>query len=184
MKLVVALAGRIGSGKTVVVEHLEAGYGADTRRFSQILMDVLERLSLPSSRINLQKLGEILRKEFGESVLVDAFERDLETTRAEIVVVDGVRYLNELELVRRFPCIFIYVDASPEVRFERVRKRGEKDESDITFEEFLESEQRETERYVGELEPEADYIIDNSGTLEDLKNNVDKIMKRELGKEK
>ncbi|MFQ6137212.1 MAG: AAA family ATPase, partial [Candidatus Hydrothermarchaeales archaeon] len=141
MKLVVGLVGRIGSGKGVVSEHLHEKYGASQHRFSQVLMDLLDRLYLPHDREYLQDLGACIRNTLGMEVIVDAFKRDLESDDSDIIVVDGIRYENEVEMLRSFENnLLIFIDAPPKLRYERCRDRGEKGEAGITFEEFLEAE--------------------------------------------
>lgn len=176
MQLIIGLVGRIGSGKTAVSEYLQDNYGAKEHRFSQILMDILDRLTLPHERANLQKLGKSLRAELGEDVIVNAFKRDLEKDQSEILIVDGIRYENEVEMLKEKNGILIFVTASPEARYERAVKRGEKGEATITFEQFLESEKAETEKHIEMIKESADYIIDNSGTLEELYEKVEGIM--------
>ncbi len=175
--------GRIGSGKTVAAKYLTRRYNADYGRFSQILMDVLERLSLPKNRRNLQKLGRMLRKEFSPDVVVNAFEKDLRDCSSNMIVVDGIRYMNEVELLRKRPhSILVYIHSSPEERYRRVRKRGEKDEEAISWEEFQQADNMDTEKHIEGLKEKADYIIDNSSSIEDLEKGIDRIIERESEK--
>lgn len=176
MSNVLGLVGRIGSGKTAVSEYLQDNYGAKEHRFSQILMDILDRLYLPHERKHLQNLGKSLRAELGEDVIVNAFKRDLEKDTSEILIVDGIRYENEVELLKEKNGVLLFVTATPEVRYERAVKRGEKGEATITFEQFLENELAETEKHIEVIKSDADYIIDNSGTLEELYKKVDEII--------
>jgi dephospho-CoA kinase len=176
MQLVIGLVGRIGSGKTAVSEYLQEKYGAKEHRFSQILMDILDRLYLPHERAHLQNLGRSLRAELGEDVIVNAFRQDLERDISEILIVDGIRYENEVELLKEKNGVLLFVTAEPEVRYERAVKRGEKGEAEITFEQFLESEKAETEKHIEAIRESADYTIDNSGTLEGLYKKVDEII--------
>jgi dephospho-CoA kinase len=176
MSQVLGLVGRIGSGKTAVSEYLQDKYGAKEHRFSQILMDILDRLNLPHERANLQKLGKSLRAELGEDVIVNAFKHDLEKDQSEMLIVDGIRYENEVEMLKEKNGILIFVTTSPEVRYERAVKRGEKGEATITFEQFLENEKAETEKHIEKIKDSADYIIDNSGTLDELYKKVDEII--------
>jgi dephospho-CoA kinase len=176
MSLVIGLIGRIGSGKTAVSEYLQENYGAKEHRFSQILMDILDRLNLPHERANLQKLGKSLRAELGEEVIVNAFKHDLEKDTSEILIVDGIRYENEVNMLKEKNGILIFVTASSEVRYERAVARGEKGEATTTFEQFLESEKAETEKHIEAIKESADYIIDNSGTLDELYKKVDEII--------
>lgn len=176
MPLVIGLVGRIGSGKTTVSEYLQDNHGAKEHRFSQILMDILDRLYLPHERAYLQNLGRSLRAELGEDVIVNAFKRDMEKDTSEILIVDGIRYENEVNLLKEKDGILIFVTASSDVRYDRAVKRGEKGEAKITYEQFLESEKAETEKHIGTIKENADYIIDNSGALDELYKKVDEII--------
>ena len=176
MSQVLGLVGRIGSGKTTVSEYLQENYGVREHRFSQILMDILDRLNLPHERANLQNLGKSLRAGLGEDVIVNAFKRDMEKDTSEILIVDGIRYENEVELLKEKNGVLLFVTATPEVRYERAVKRGEKGEATITFEQFLESERAETEKHIEAIKESADYIIDNSGTTDELYKKVDEII--------
>ncbi|MFZ2455144.1 MAG: AAA family ATPase [Candidatus Altiarchaeia archaeon] len=181
MKLVIGLTGNIGAGKTVVSDHLHKKYGADQVRFSRILMDVLDRLYLPKDRNNLQTLGEVVRKSFGSDVIVNAFKKDLEKSRSHVVVVDGIRYMNEVKMLRSFDNnVLLFMDAPPKVRYERVVMRGEKGEEKNSFDVFLKAEQRGTEKGLPEIKKVADYMIENDGSVERLLKNIDDIVKKRL----
>lgn len=176
MKLVLGLVGRIGSGKTAVSEYLQENYGAREHRFSQILMDILDRLNLPHERAHLQNLGKSLRAELGPDVIVNTFKHDLEKDQSDVLIVDGIRYENEVNMLKEKNGVLIFVTASPEVRYERAVARGEKGETRMTYEQFLESEKAETEKHIEMIKESADYVIDNSGTLDELYEKVDRIM--------
>ena len=184
---VVGLAGKIGSGKTEVSKYLSRKYKAKEMKFSSILSDILDRLHLEKSRENLQSLGESLRKYLGANVIVNAFEKDiLMLSKNSIVVIDGIRYENEVEMLRRFPKnLLIFIDAPPKIRYHRCKKRAEKvDEKEMSFEDFLKIEERETEKHLDKIKNMADIIIDNSGSLEELYRKVDEIMEKYYSKDK
>jgi dephospho-CoA kinase len=174
MKLVVGLVGRIGSGKTSVSEHLHLKYGASQYRFSQILVDILERLHLPPKREYLQTLGTVLREELDQNAIVYALEKDLEKDPADIIVIDGIRYENEVEMLRKFENnVMIFIDSPVKDRYKRCIMR---EKSKMSFAEFLEIEMKETERYIDVIGRKAEYVIKNTGTLQELLEKVDKIM--------
>lgn len=185
MKLVIGLVGRIGSGKTAVSKHLQDNYGGKEHRFSRILMDILDRLYLPHERTHLQKLGKILRAELGQDVIVNAFKKDLEKDKSDLLIVDGIRYENEVEMLKGLENGFlVFIKAPPEVRYERCVTRGEKGEANITYEQFLENDKAETEKRIEMIGQNADYIIDNSGTPDELFEKVDgmmEVLKRKSG---
>lgn len=181
MKLVVGLSGKIGSGKTVVSKYLASRYGANQMRFSQILMDILERLHIPAEREALQKLGHALRSSVGEDVIVNAFREDVAKNHSEFIVVDGIRYPNEVDMLRSFENnILLYVDAPAEVRYQRCVERNEKGEGGISFNGFLAAEKRKTERHLDSVAELSDYVIENTGSIEELHRRVDEILEEHI----
>ena len=102
MTRVVGLVGRMGAGKGVVSDYLNKEYGASQHRFSQVLMDLLDRLYLPHERKFLQELGASIRSKLGREVIVEAFRKDLRKDDSNIIVVDGIRYKNEVDMLRSF----------------------------------------------------------------------------------
>lgn len=177
MKLVIGLTGKIGSGKTAVSRHIQDKYGGKEHRFSKILMDILDRLYLPHERTYLQKLGKSLRSDLGPDVIANAFKKDIENDHSNILLVDGIRYENEVEMLKGFENSFlIFITAPPELRYERCITRREKGEEKITYKQFLENEEAETEKQIETVGQKADYIIENTGTLDELSKKIDEMM--------
>ena len=178
MKLVIGLIGRIGSGKGFVGDYLYENYDVSVHTISDILADILKRLHLPYKREYLQKLGASLRSELGHDVIVNALKKDIEEDTSSIIIIDGIRYMNEVDMLRTFENnLLLSIDAPPDVRYKRCISRGEKGEDKITFEKFMENENKETERHVNEVMKAADYTINNTRTKEDLIREIRKIMK-------
>jgi dephospho-CoA kinase len=178
MKLIVGLVGRIGCGKSTVGEHLKDNYSAVELRYSGILTEVLETLSVPVTRENLQALGKNLRETFGEDVLVNAMRGKLSDAGKDVIIVDGIRYPNEVEMLREFDdTLLLFVDVPARVRYDRAVKRGQRGEAGITFKEFTANEGAETERHIDSLRDLADHVIDNSGAPEDLIEKVEAIIR-------
>ena len=64
---------------------------------------------------------------------------------------------------------FFYITAPDELRFERYKHRKEKaDDGIMDFEHFKQQEQEPTEIRIPELGKQADYKIENTGSLEEL----------------
>jgi dephospho-CoA kinase len=177
-KLIIGLTGQAGCGKGTAVGILKKEYGADYFRFSAILLDIATRLNIEKSRENFIKLSICLRKEFGEDVLSYAIEHDTMNSPKDIVVIDGIRRLEDivaLEPLDQFKLIAIDVPAK--IRFERLKKRGEKSgEADMAWEQFLAEENAETERTIPGVMARASKTISNTGTPEDLAQQVHEMM--------
>ena len=75
----------------------------------------------------------------------------------------------------------ISVDAKPEIRFERLKKRARSGDS-VTWDNFLaqealeESSEDPNNQQLFLTMKKADFSIDNSGTLEDLERNIDNLL--------
>jgi dephospho-CoA kinase len=180
--LIIGLVGRQGSGKGTVAKVLKERYHADLFRFSSILYDVLKRLTIEATRDNLIKLSGILRENFGEDVLAYAIENDALNATSDIVVVDGIRRIEDiaaLEPLSQFK--LIEISAPAKVRFDRMKGRGEKSgESQMSWDDFAAQEQAPTEITIPAVAARAWKAIDNGGTEEELLEKIDELMK-ELG---
>ncbi len=177
MILVIGLSGRIGSGKGTVAEYLKKKYKAQQFVYSDILGDVLKRLHIEVTRENLQKLGKSLRAELGSDVLVNAMKGDLEDAKSEMRLIDGLRYSNEVDMLHTFPHnTLIFVDAPLEIRYERAKKRAEKGEEVMSLDEFKEREKATTEKEIEKVRKSADYVIENTESIEDLHKRIDELM--------
>jgi dephospho-CoA kinase len=180
MMLVIGLVGRIASGKSIVADYLVREKKSSYYRFSDVLRDLLLRLHKPNTRENLQDLGIALRRMFGDGILAETLKADIESDEAEIVVVDGIRYEDEFRMIKGLGGIVMYVSAPQKARYERVISRGTRGEANITFDEFVKNEDKETERMIHIIGEKADYKIENSGTLDELTGKIDDILKKSL----
>ncbi len=179
-KKIIALTGPIASGKDVTKKYLGQKYGAKSVKFSQILRDVLTRITVPLERENLQLLSTVLRQNFGEDLLARNIAEDAKKTDAEIVVLDGVRRLADIEHAQKLEgFVLVKIDASPEVRFERAVIRNENVGDDKkTFEQFLKDHETEADKEVPVVMSLATQSLDNNGSVEDLYRQIDELLKR------
>jgi len=174
-KKIIGLVGKIGSGKTVLSNYLVKNYGASYHRFSKILEDVLVRLKMPLTRDNYIALGIRLRELLGADTLVDAMKYELIEDNSDVAIVDGVRYPNEAQMIRKLGGVLVYIDAPTKTRYERVKKRGEKGEREISYEEFLKNEKKKTELMIDELGRSAEYRIVNDGSYEEYEMKIKRL---------
>ncbi|WP_456474681.1 AAA family ATPase [Candidatus Pyrohabitans sp.] len=176
-RVVIGVMGKIGSGKSEASRYIAKKYNGRIFRFSDILKDILQRLHMELRRENFIALGSALRREFGDGVIARALKQDILASDAQVVVVDGVRYPEEVEMIRSFEnSVLVYIHAFSEVRYQRAVERGEKGEAAMGYEEFLKNDSAETEKRIDELVKLADYRIDNNGTLEELYAALERVL--------
>jgi dephospho-CoA kinase len=181
-KLILGFAGMPGAGKGTAVKYIQEKYGASTYRFSTVLSDMVKRIYQPMNRENLIKMSEALRHYFGEDILAYVVEKDVTGDAGEMVVIDGVRRFQDLAALEPLPYFkLIAITAPPEVRFQRLKARGERaNEKDMTWEQFQAEEQAPTETTIPPVMQRAAVTIDNSGDVESLKAQLDSMLEKFL----
>jgi dephospho-CoA kinase len=177
-KIIIGLAGEIASGKGTAAKYITEKYKGSSHRFSTMLRDVLDRLYIEETRENMANLSTMLRKTFGEDIIAKVMFHDVKNDESEIVAIDGVRRMADIKYLKELPKFkLVYIDASLENRYERIRMRGENpDDNKKTFEEFKKDHELETELQIKDLKNYADYAIDNNGDLTHLNEQIDKIV--------
>lgn len=178
-KLILGLTGEMVAGKGTVAEYVKSEYSGNSYRFSTILRDVLDRIYIDKSRDNLQKISSVLRENFGQDVLAKSIAMDVQNDSCDIIVVDGIRRAPDIEHLRELPNFkMIYIDADVEIKYERLVKRGENtDDNSKTLEDFKKDHEAEAEIQIKGLKEVSDYVIDNNGSIENLYEQVSKIIK-------
>ena len=177
-KIIIGLVGEKLAGKDTAANYLVKKYGAGHFRFTHILDAILEDLDMPISRKNEIDLGLSLRKIFGPHVLVDALGHRVSKSWENLIVVNGIR-MDELDVVKGWGAKIIYITAPAELRFERYKSRHEKDDDGVMdINAFTIQETGPTEAAIPHLGKQADFRIDNVGSLDELYKKVDEVVKK------
>ncbi len=164
-RVFICVAGMPGAGKTVVAKSLSK-LADKLVVMGDLVREEARRRGLKVKPRVLMQLAEDLRRERGPAVVAKLL---LERLREErVVVVDGVRSLHEIEEFRKSgEVIIVAVHASPKTRFERLRKRGRKDDP-RDWEQFRERDLRELRLGLGEVIALADIMLVNEDMSEAL----------------
>lgn len=167
---IIGLTGYAGSGKTLTADLLVESYGAVKVSFATALKEIANDLPVVDRLIadwgpeqakrdhavvreTYQKLGEGVRRVLGEYTWVDHLESRWDSPEgdlrdADLIVIDDVRYPNEAEI-----CDWVlYVERGPVGPL------------------------NEHESELGVADLPADLWIDNSGSLDDLRESIDLAM--------
>ena len=180
-KIILGITGEMASGKGTVAKYIVEKYGAESLRFSTMLRDVTKRMHQEETRDNLQRISTCLRQCFGEEILAKVIAEDVKKEEGELVEVDGVRRSPDMKYLQEIPGFkLVYIETALEKRYERIVKRGENsDDSNKTFEDFQKDQGNEAEQQIKGLKAEANFVVDNNGGLEDLYQQIDKILNKE-----
>ena len=180
-KTVIGVTGMPGAGKDVVREVFrELGFPIVT--MGDEVRAEAERKGLPPTPENLGKTMLKLRAEEGQGVLAKRCLPKIEALNSKIVVVDGIRSLDEVaEYKKEYPDLkIIAVHASPETRFERLVRRNRSDDPE-DWKVFNERDRRELSVGLGNVIAAADIMVVNEGKKEAFKQKLRKILNKEFG---
>lgn len=169
----IALTGRIRAGKDTVAEYLQDShqfyrfaFGDGIRRVCQIVFPHL--LGQGKPRALYQGVGQALR-EFDQGVWVKYLDRVIERDcwPEDNVVVTDLRQPNEYRYLREKGFFIVRVSSSFKTRFLRAYLQGD------TF--SVQDFNHETEAYVDHFE--VDYTLSNDRTVDDLRREIDTMLK-------
>jgi dephospho-CoA kinase len=184
-KIVIGLIGEKGAGKGTVSDYLIEKYGAIHYGTSKILRRSLEDLHVPITRDNLIKLALVLKEGYGPTIIIDSLIQDMSKSGSDVIIADGIRMHGDVEPFRKKygqNFYLVYVTADLKLRYERTKSRKEKEGEDkATFQQFLDEEGRLTEVSIHEIGKDAEFKLNNNGTADELKKQVDEMMEK-IGK--
>lgn len=181
--MIIGITGTNGSGKDTVADILIKKLGWSHFSLSDELREICKGKDIEPNRDNLIDLANELRKTYGADYLS---QRILKKAKGNLIIT-SLRNPAELEAFKlkdRF--VLLAIGAPIEIRYQRViqanKRAGKKiGEEDISLDQFKSQEKREMRgnyfsQQLIKLITKADAKIENSGTIEELENKVDKLL--------
>ncbi len=185
LDLVIGLTGAKAGGKGEVAEYLKT-IGFAYLSLSDIVRNEASRRKMEKyTTKDLQDIGNELRQQYGLGVLAKMTIDEMQKMKLHKYVIDGIRNPGEVEELRKLENFYlIAVDAEQYRRWEFMQKRARASDPK-TWEEFLVMDNRD--RGSGEVKIGqqvsacinlADYKIENSGTLFELHEKIEEVLKQ------
>ncbi|MDR1181072.1 MAG: AAA family ATPase [Bacteroidales bacterium] len=178
---IIGITGTIGSGKGTLVDYLISQKGFTHYSVRSFLIEELNRRRLPVNRNSMTELANELRKNHSPSYIIDSLFLQAKKT-GKNAVIESIRAVGEVESLReKGDFCLLAVDANPEIRYKRIILR-QSETDHVTFEEFLDNEQREmnssdsNKQNLAQCIALADYLLYNNGTITELYNQLEKIL--------
>ena len=179
---ILAVVGMSGSGKSVVVDYLtDKGY--PKVYFGGMIYKEMEKRGIERTEDgeSEKKFREEIREKEGKDWVVRqviAETKDLIAAGQKRIVLDGVYSWTEYKTLKHeFPqsLTFVAIVVDKDLRYDRVSKRPGRSFDAKAIRERDRSEIENLEK--GGPIVAADYYILNNGTVADIKNRVDEILK-------
>jgi len=176
----IGAVGDIGSGKDEVLKYLRDRYGVPYISTGDIVRQMAQEEGVEGTRENLEAISKRCFAEMGRGCFVRMAAQETVKRGWKVAGISGVRSPDDVAAMKEMfgsSFILVRVDINdPEIRFERVRLRGERRDP-LTWEAFREQDRNEElEFQISKTKALADFSLDNSGTLEALRRQIDKLV--------
>src|ERR1051325_159793 len=182
-KLIVCITGMPGAGKSTIAESLRKK-GFYVIAMGDVLREEAKRRNLDPCDNNLGKLMLKLREDLGPGAIAHLILRkisseDNSTAEKDNIVVDGIRGIAEVEILKRIGCVkLLAIHASTDKRFTHLKQRARSDDPSV-LEEFTSRDKRELTVGISEAIALADETLSNNDlTVDQLKEKAFKTIRK------
>jgi dephospho-CoA kinase len=179
--MIIGITGTNGSGKGTVVEYLVAkGFTHYSAR--GLITKEVERRGFPVNRDNTRLVANDLRQQHGPDYVIRALYGEAREAGGD-AVIESLRTVGEAKFLRGEGGLLFATDADRALRYERITARQSALDK-VSFEQFCEQEDREMnatdpwDMNIAGVMAMADYTIQNNGTVEELRTQVDEILEK------
>jgi len=178
VKLIVCLTGMPGSGKSTIVSALKSK-GIETLNLGDGVRAEAKRRNLEPSGENLGKIMLQLREKNGPGAIANLLTDQIQNSKSNIIIVDGVRSIAEIEVLKNVGSVkLLSIEATVETRFKFLKARGRSDDPE-TKEKFAERDNREISVGIDKSISIADETISNNDlTLDELTELAHTVIKK------
>ncbi len=179
--MIVGITGTIGAGKGTVVDYLVREKGFAHRSVRDFLMAELAARGLPPDRDHLREVGNELRAAHGPSYIIEQLWRQAGEAGGD-TLIESVRSVGEADFLKKHGALLLAVDADRRLRYGRITARGLSTDH-VDFATFVRQEDLEMAsddpagQNLAAVMAMADCRIENDGTLEELQERVEGVLK-------
>lgn len=181
--MILGIAGTLGAGKGTVVEFL-ISKGFKHYSSSDLLIDILKERGETVDRDGMNRVANELRANNPAGVPAENYARYEADDGVNDVIFESLHSVPEADFIRSIGGIVLGVTADPDIRYDRVVARGSVKDN-ITKEKFVEQQAREEQgtddvnkSNIFAILKEADFLITNNGTLEELEQQVNAVLQK------
>ncbi len=175
--MILGITGTLGAGKGTVASYLVEQKGYTHYSVREFLREEIQKRDIPLTRDSMVLLANELRSTHSPSYIIEALLEQAKE-RGGNAVIESIRAVGEAHALKSVGALLLSVDATPEVRYQRILAR-KSETDDVSFETFLSEEKREmdssdpTKQNIRAVMEMADIRIENNGTREDLFSQIE-----------
>jgi len=183
-RVIIGLVSPIGAGKGTVIEFLK-GKGFFCSSLSDRIREELARRGDEITREKLLVTADQLRQSFGPAFLAEQTWQVVLGNHSARVAIDSIRSLAEVDFFKSKPGFYLVgITASRKRRFVWAKKRA-REEEPLVWEDFVRVDKQDflsgdgkTGRNIPACLGKSDFLIDNDGTIDDLRRKVTDVLRQ------
>lgn len=180
--IIIGITGTLGAGKGTIVEYLVKEKGFVHFSVRNYLSDVIKERGIEVNRDTMVVTANDLRSKNGPGFIIEELYRKAAASRQNCII-ESIRTPGEIEKLRKEKNFFLLaVDADIRIRYDRIKMRGSETDN-VSFETFRQNEIREmhsddpNKQNLSECIRQADFVLRNDGSMEQLKQKTEEILK-------
>jgi dephospho-CoA kinase len=178
--IVIGITGTLGAGKGTAVEYLKTkGFRHYSAR-DFITNEIVAR-GLPVNRDSMVVVANDLRQKNSPSYIIEQLYSQAEAEGVPSII-ESIRTPGEVKALKsKGDFTLLAIDADIKIRYERIRQRGSATDL-VDYDTFVTNEKREmtnsdpTCQNLSACIAQADQLIFNNGTFEDLYHSIDQFL--------
>lgn len=177
--LIIGAIGPIGSGKDTILQIIFENFDFEIISIGDIVRELTKERGLVCTRENLQQTSLMYFNKYGKDFFPKNVIEIIEKNGYENVCISGIRTCRDVEVLKHHynnKFFLIDVRADKNIRFNRLKNRNE-ERDPKNYSEFLNQDESEEKFQLSKAIQLSDYTIDNEGSLEDLKNDVNRMIR-------
>lgn len=177
-KRIIGITGAFGSGKTTAASYFSKKGYAVIALSEPLEKEALKR-KLPITRKVLQDIGNQWREKYGSGIL--ATKALSSAKNSNKIVIDGLRNLEEVEVLRKKDGILLAIVADRDIRYERLRKLKRREKLTKDLFKSLDLRDLGVDEKITGLQTAlcialADVYIDSNSDMSDFERKLDKFL--------
>lgn len=179
---IIGITGTLGSGKGTIVDYLIKEKGYTHYSVRAFIAEEITKRGMEVNRDTLTSVANDMRANHSPSYIIDMlYQRAHEA--GHDAVIESIRSLGEIAALRAKDSFYLFaVDADQRARYQRIKQRSSETDH-IDFETFKMNEEREmsntdpNKQNLSGCIAQADFVFRNDGTVEELYNSVEEVLK-------
>ena len=180
--IIIGITGTLGAGKGTIVEYLIKQKDFNHYSARSFINEEITRRGLEINRDNMVLVANDLREKNGPSYIAESLYQRAEKDGGNCVI-ESLRTPGEIEVLKKKGEFYMFaVDADIKERYKRIHQRGDVQSDNVDFNKFVEQEKKEMasddphKQNLSKCIEMSDYRFNNSSTVEDLYQQVDKVL--------